>query len=241
MKNIFKIHPLTYITALVFILIGYFKFYLSFMLVLFIHELGHIIISILFKWHIKNIILLPLGLLLKFEDNLNKPLIEEFIISISGIIFQLVFTSLIHNRYIVISSDIILIFNLLPIYPLDGSKVLNIIINKITNFKTSYFLTLLLSFITIIILISLSIINRTLIFMISFIPLLINLIELLTNKDNIFIKFLLERYLYNINFKKTKYINSIKYMKRDYKHYIVFENRIDSEKIFLNNYFNNRS
>ena len=241
MKNIFKIHPFTYIIALIFILIGYFKFYLSFMLVLFIHELGHITLSLIFKWHIKSIILLPLGLLLKFEDNLNKSLIEEFIISISGIVFQLVFITFIHNYYLVISSNIILIFNILPIYPLDGSKVINIVLNKITNFKTSYFLTLLLSFITIIILISLSIINRTLIFMISFIPLLINLIELLTNKDNIFIKFLLERYLYNINFKKTKYINSIKYMKRDYKHYIVFENRIDSEKIFLNNYFNNRS
>ncbi len=237
MRNIFKINPLTYITALIFILIGYFKFYLSFMLVLFIHELGHITLSLLFKWHIKSIILLPLGLLLKFEDNLNKPLIEEFIISISGVIFQLVFITFIHNYYLVLSSNIILIFNILPIYPLDGSKVINIILNKITNFKTSYFLTLLLSFITLIILISMSIINKSLIFIISFIPLLINLIELIINKDSVFIKFLLERYLYNITFKKYKYINSIKYMKRDYTHYIINGNNVESEKNFLKNYF----
>ena len=237
MKNIFKIHPLTYITALIFILVGYFKFYLSFMLILFIHELGHVTLSLIFKWHIKSIILFPLGILLKFEDSLNKPLIEEFIISISGIIFQLIFISFIHNYYLVISSNIILIFNILPIYPLDGAKVINIILNKITNFKTSYFLTLQISFITIIILISLSIINKSLMFLISFIPLLINLIELITNRNNVFIKFLLERYLYSIKFKKNKYINNIKYMKRDYKHYIITENNVESENVFLKKIF----
>ncbi len=237
MKNIFKIHSLTYITALIFILVGYFKFYLSFMLILFIHELGHVTLSLIFKWHIKSIILFPLGILLKFEDSLNKPLIEEFIISISGIIFQLIFISFIHNYYLVISSNIILIFNILPIYPLDGAKVINIILNKITNFKTSYFLTLQISFITIIILISLSIINKSLMFLISFIPLLINLIGLITNRNNVFIKFLLERYLYSIKFKKYKYINNIKYMKRDYKHYIITENNVESEKVFLKKIF----
>ena len=237
MKNIFKIHPLTYITALIFILVGYFKFYLNFMLILFIHELGHVTLSLIFKWHIKSIILFPLGILLKFEDSLNKPLIEEFIISISGIIFQLIFISFIHNYYLVISSNIILIFNILPIYPLDGAKVINIILNKITNFKTSYFLTLQISFITIIILISLSIINKSLMFLISFIPLLINLIELIINRNNVFIKFLLERYLYSIKFKKNKYINNIKYMKRDYKHYIITENNVESENVFLKKIF----
>ena len=236
MKNIFKIHLFTYITALIFIFLGYYKFYLSFMLVLLVHELGHIFSALIFKWHIKKIIVLPLGMMLKFEDNLNKPLIEELIISISGIIFQLIFIKLVHNYYLVLSSNIILIFNILPIYPLDGSKVINIILNKITNFKTSYFLTLLISFITIIILISISIINRSLIFIISFLPLLINLIELITNRDNVFIKFLLERYLYNIKFKKYKYINSIKYMKRDYYHYLIKGNNIIDEKEYLKEY-----
>ena len=238
MKNIFKIHPLTYIIALIFILIGYFKFYLCFMIVLLIHELGHITMALVFRWHIKKIVVLPLGLLLKFEDNLNKPLIEEFIISISGIIFQLVFIILIHNNYLVLSSNIILIFNMLPIYPLDGSKVINILINIITNFKTSYFLTLLISFITIILLMFLSIINKSLIIILSFIPLLINLIDLIVNRDNIFIKFLLERYLYNFKFKKNKYINNIKNMKRDYHHYLVVENKIIEEKEYLKDYFN---
>ena len=74
-------------------------------------------------------------------------------------------------------------------------------------------------------------------FLISFIPLLINLIELITNRNNVFIKFLLERYLYSIKFKKYKYINNIKYMKRDYKHYIITENNVGSENVFLEKLF----
>ena len=237
MKNIFKVHPLTYITALIFILAGCFRFYLSFMLVLLVHELGHIIFALIFKWHIKSLILLPLGLLLKFEDNLNKPLLEEFIISIYGIIFQLMFIMLIHNNYLVLSSNIILLFNILPIYPLDGSKVINIILNKITNFKTSYFLTLILSFISLIIIFFLSIINKSLIIILSFIPLIINLIDLIVSRNNCFIKFLLERYLYNFKFKKNKYICDIKHMKRDYYHYII-NDRIIDEKEYLKKYFN---
>ena len=237
MKNIFRIHPLTYITALIFILIGYFKFYISFMLVLLIHELGHITMSLIFKWHIKQIIILPLGLLLKFEDNLNKPLIEEFIISISGIIFQLIFITYIHNNYLVLSSNIILLFNILPIYPLDGSKVINILLNVITNFKTSYFLTLLISFITLILIISLSIIIKSLILILSFIPLLINLLDLIINRDSVFIKFLLERYLYNFRFRKYKYIYKLEHMKRDYHHYLVRGNNIVEEKEYLKKYF----
>ena len=234
MKNIFKVHLLTYIVALICILIGYFKFYLCFMLVLLIHEIGHILFAFIFKWHIKKIILLPFGLLLKFEDNLNKPLIEEFIISIMGIIFQLIFICFFYSKEIILSSNIILIFNLLPIYPLDGSKILNIIINKITNYKTSYFLTLILSYITIIIVLSLEIINKRLIFIIALIPLLFNLIDLIIDRKQVFFKFLLERYLYDFKFKKIKTITNINQMKRDYYHFI---NNID-EKKYLDKYFN---
>ena len=236
MMRIFKIHILTYIIALIFIVVGYYKFYISFMLVLLIHELGHILSSLILKWHIKKIIILPLGMLLKFEDSLNKPLIEEFMIAVSGVLFQLIFIHFIHSRYLLISSNVILIFNILPIYPLDGSKVINIILNKINNFKTNYFLKFIISFITIVILISITIINKSLLFIISFIPLLINLIDLLSSQNKVFIKFLLERYIYNIKFKRHKYIKEVDNMKRDYYHYFIKDNNIIDEKDYLKKY-----
>ena len=238
MKNIFKIHPLTYIVCLIFIFLGYFNLYLCFFIVLIVHESGHILFSLIFKWKIKQIIFMPLGLLLKFEDNLNKPLIEEFIISIMGIIFQLVFILFIHNNKIIIVSNIILLFNIIPVYPLDGSKILNILLNKITNFKNSYFLTLIVSFFTIIIILFISIIKLSLISIISMLPLLKNIIDLFYERNKLFIKFLLERYLYNFNYKKSITIYSINDMKRDYYHYFYINNNKYSEKEMLNSYFN---
>ena len=238
MKNIFKIHPLTYIICLIFILLGYFKLYISFFTILVIHELGHIIFSLIFKWKIKQIIFLPVGLLLKFEDNLNKPLFEEFIISIMGIVFQLVFITFFNNKQLIISSNIILIFNIIPIYPLDGSKILNILLNKITNFKTSYFLTLLISLITIIIILSISLINLSLLLIICMLPLLKNIIDLFCEKNKVFFKFLLERYLYNFKFKKSIIIYNLNDMKRDYYHYFYINNNKYSEKEMLKRYFN---
>ena len=237
-KNIFKIHPLTYIVCLLFVFLGYFNLYLSFFIVLIIHELGHIFFSLVFKWKIKQIIFMPLGLLLKFEDNLNKPLIEEFIISIMGIIFQLIFILFIHNNNLITASNIILLFNIIPIYPLDGSKVLNIVLNKITNFKNSYFLTLIVSLFTIIIILSISLINLSLLPVISMLPLLKNIIELFCERNNVFIKFLLERYLYSFNFKRNIIIYNINDMKRDCYHYFYINNNKFSEKEMLKRYFN---
>ena len=55
------------------------------------HELGHILISLLFKWKIYKIIILPFGGLTKYNEIINRPLIEEFLVSISGILLQLIF------------------------------------------------------------------------------------------------------------------------------------------------------
>ena len=71
---------------------GYFKIYIILMFILIIHELGHIIASLYFKWKIDKIIILPFGCLIKYNELINRPIKEEFIIAIMGIIFQILFT-----------------------------------------------------------------------------------------------------------------------------------------------------
>ncbi|MBR6690584.1 MAG: hypothetical protein IKL65_04575, partial [Bacilli bacterium] len=138
-------HPLFIFTLFVFISIGYFRFITYFMLLILVHELGHILVSLIFKWNIDKIIILPFGGLTKYNENINRPLIEEFLIAISGIIFQIVFYMLINNyidyKYFNIINYFIIIFNLIPIYPLDGSKILNIFFNVVTSYKNSLLLT----------------------------------------------------------------------------------------------------
>ena len=79
MKNIFKfrIHPLFYITIFIYVFTGHFRdFFLFFSIILF-HEFGHVIGGILFKWRIKEILILPFGALTIFNEGLNKPLFQE--------------------------------------------------------------------------------------------------------------------------------------------------------------------
>ena len=52
-------HPLFLLCVLMFILIGHFRFITYFMLIITVHELGHIFVSQIFKWNIEKIIILP--------------------------------------------------------------------------------------------------------------------------------------------------------------------------------------
>ena len=235
-----KIHPLFVFFVIVFILIGRFRFILYFTLIILIHEFGHIIMSVLFKWNIDRIIILPFGGLIKYDEKVNRALLEEFLIAINGIIVQytffLIFRNLIDYKYFNFINYFIIIFNLLPIYPLDGSKILNVFFNIITSFKKSILLTLIVSYITIIILsFTLFDINKLSIFIIYF--LFKETTKLYNEKEFLFNKFLLERNLYKFKFKLKKTIKNVNEMKRDYKHLFHINGNYITEKAYLKNMF----
>ena len=229
-------HPIFLITILFFILLGRFRMIGYFMLLISIHELGHIITGLYFKWKIDKIILLPFGMLTKFDIDINTKLIEEFVVSISGVLFQLVFYIIIKDRisyyYFSYINWFLIIFNLIPINPLDGSKIINVFINKITSFYNSLYISSCISFMCIIVLnVLLFNANKLVIFISMFLG-----IETLKNyKDinNIFNKFLLERHLKKYKFKYRKVIKSVYRMKKDYKHIFFINNKCITEYTFL--------
>ena len=196
--------------------------------------------SLLFKWKINKIIILPFGGLTKYNEIINRPLIEEFLVSISGILLQLIFYKLIDDyidyKYFSFINYFIIIFNLLPIYPLDGSKILNIFFNKIFSFKNSILLTVIVSYVTIIIL-SLLLFNTNKLLFMMFIFLFIEVNKYYKEKDLIFNKFLLERYLNEFKFKKEKVINNVSKMKKDYRHLFYINNKYMTENTFLKKMF----
>ena len=212
------------------------------MLLIVVHELGHILLGIYFKWKINKVVILPFGCLTKFDIDINTRLIEEFIVSISGIIFQYIF-------YIIISRHItyyyfkhinyfIIFFNMLPIIPLDGSKVLNALLNKTTNFYTSLYISNVISIIFIIIT-NIVLFKYNKLILIVTIFLLLETIKNIRSINYIFNKFLLERYIKKYIFKKYKKINSVYKMKKDYKHVFYIENKCISEYSFLLKMFDN--
>lgn len=235
-KNIFKIHPLFYLTAFICVITANFKNFIIFSSIIIVHELGHIIGAIIFKWKIDRVILLPFGGITIFQENIDKSLKEEFIIAILGPLLQLVFYFLysgnsIFNQY----NLIILLFNLLPIYPLDGSKIVNILFNEFIAFKRSHILTIITSFITLLVVI-LSIKYNLLLYLILLF-IVLEIIKEINKHNYYFNRFLLERYLYNNEYSKNKIIDNIKKMKKQTKHIFKINNKYFTEREIIRNLF----
>ena len=157
-----------------------------------------------------------------------------------GPIFQIVFTFLLYyfglNEALYYSLTI-LCFNLLPIYPLDGSKILNLGLNKMTSFKRSHLLIIIISIVTIGVLVLESEFNLILVLILLF--LLARIFLEIKNHESLFNRFLLERYLKNYQFKKIKKIYSldVSKMKRDYRHLFYDGIRYVSEREILKKRF----
>jgi len=240
MKTIFKIHPLYYLVAILSIITGLFKDFTYVTLLIFIHEVGHTIGALIYKWDIKKIIILPFGGITIFNEYINKSLKEEFVILILGPLFQILFYFIlcfynIESTLITNYHYSLLIFNMLPIIPLDGSKLLNIILNKITNFKLSYMLTIYVSILTIILLL---IKNKNMVLYIIIFFIILKIIKEYKDHKYVFNKFLFERYNYDFIFKHKKIIKGIKLdkMKKEYKH-LFYDNKYYTEKEVLKRYF----
>lgn len=239
MKIIYKIklHPFFYLVALLTIVTGYFKDFSLFLIIILFHELGHITAGILFKWRIKQINVLPFGAITIFDEGLTKPLIEEFIIAIMGPLFQIVIYNLLKYNYdIKFIHYSLLIFNLLPIIPLDGSKIINVIFNTFFPFKSSLILTNILSLLLIVTLFIISCFtgfNLVLLLIILF--LLVKIFDEIKNRSYILNKFFYEKYYLPKKYKKIKTITgeNINNMYKEYNHIFKVKNIYYTEREIL--------
>lgn len=151
------IHPLLWLIIAISVVTAHFKTVLLLMLIIFIHEMGHAISAHFFSWRIKSIMLLPFGGVAEVDEHGNRPLKEELIVVISGplqhvlmqiIVFCLLKFGAIHmNDYDLFTfyNVSILLFNLLPIWPLDGGKLLFILFSCFQSFQKAHRLMLLSS------------------------------------------------------------------------------------------------
>ena len=184
-----KFHESYLITSIGFILTGYYLNLIVFTSLIIIHELGHYLTAKLLHIKIKNITIYPFGGITKLDTLINININKELLVSLSGIIIEFLFYLLIcylnklniirdytMNLYTTYNSSIIF-FNLLPIYPLDGSKILNLLLSKITPFRISNIITIILSLITLIILLSLTIYTYNYSNILIYILLIINIIK----------------------------------------------------------------
>ena len=231
-KFLNKIHISSYTIILVFLalLTGLFKEISIISIIVIIHEFGHFIMLNKYKWNISKINIYPFGGLIFLDDDIDKDLNEELIISIFGPLFQEILFLIVFILYKnnIISEYIfnlfkgynitILIFNLLPIFPLDGSKIVNVFLNKIFNFRLSYIINMIISVVFLLIFIYLFKNDTSYFLIISF--LIYQIIYCFKNRYYIYNKFILEKRLKKSNYIKYKKVNGIKNMYRNKKNLI---------------------
>ena len=211
------------------------------MSIIFVHELGHLFAAKYYKWNVDKIYIYPLGGITKFNDLVNRSLKEELIIVMMGPLFQICYYFLLVSlgyRDLYLFNFILLIFNLLPIYPLDGGKILNILLAFFLPYKKSLTFTLLFSFFTYFLIFTIiCFFYKSFFFILVCLSLILKVIEEYKKKNYYFNKFLLERYLYCYRFKKTKYVKSIKDMYKDYRHLFFSKDGYLTEREMLKKYF----
>lgn len=210
------------------------------MTILIFHELGHFLIAKLFGWKIDKIYIYPLGGVTKFNENINKPFKEELLITIAGPIFQILLTLYLKNYFedVFTISKILLMFNLLPIIPLDGGKLLSIFLQKIFSYYKNLSLTLIISYLFYFIVIFLIIYNfKSLFYLIVILFLIFKIDDERKLKNYYFNKFLLERSIHTFKYKKTKIVNNIYNLYKYRTNIFKINNMLYSEKEMLNKYF----
>ena len=188
--------------------------------------------------NVKYIYIYPLGGISKFNMLLNDYIWKELLILLAGPLTQniaYIISINIFNRdreVILIYHLSILIFNLLPIYPLDGGRIVNLLFNIFIPYKKSLQLIVKISYITtLIIFIIQKNITINIIIMLLFLLIIIHKEE---GKINfIYNKFLLERVMNNYNFKRRKMINNITNFYRNRTHLIKENGKVCEEKEYL--------
>lgn len=239
MKQLFNfiVNPLTILYILIALIFNKFGFIFIHYLVAFIHEFFHFLMAKFLKVKVGEIEFLPIGFYLKIPDLESYSFHKQLLVLIAGpssFIFSCAIIKMLYNLGILslygyedamISNKFILLFNLLPIYPLDGAKIVEL---SLTPFLNEYKLRASRIIISILSLVIFSSYLLSLGEVITMLFLFISLIISIINFKKNYLLYLISR-LSNRNSRKIK-INSKKEIYRLNDNYCYINNKIIDEK-----------
>lgn len=146
-------HPLFVIILLFSALTGYFIELMTLFAIVLVHELGHLFMAHEVGWKVKAVRLLPFGGVVEVEEAGGTSAKDELLVAIAGPLqnvwmmllakglAELGWWSYEWSTYFIEANLWIALFNLLPVLPLDGGKI----VQALLSYRFSYYNTLLWS------------------------------------------------------------------------------------------------
>lgn len=209
-------------------LAGYFEYTFLTIIIIIVHEMGHFLTGYFLKLKVKEISLFMFGGVTIFDEDLNLNIFKELLVVVMGPVVQMLFYMIVYYLYTkgfvsvntmkkVSTINLILLeFNLLPILPLDGAKILNNILDLILSYDLAHKVSLAVSFLALPLIF---LFDNKLIIILVVISLLLRLFEEINWHKFRINKLLLERKLKGIKFKKVREFKSLTKVKRNVTYY----------------------
>ena len=188
---------------------------------------------------IEKILIYPLGGISKFSSAFNISILKEFFILVFGPVFQiLAWCLLIHifpdkEKMISMYHFGIFFFNLLPIYPLDGGKLICLFFQLFVSYKGAYFFTFLFGYLLVFCFLYFYFVSFSCNVLFIAVFLFIKLTSEVFRVPYYYERFLLERYLNCYHFRKSKIIHSMNQFQRGYRHLIQEGDKYYVEREYL--------
>lgn len=163
----FRIDLKIFIFFIIFYFTKQIEIYAMIMLFALIHELGHLLAGLLMGMKPEKIELMPFGVSISFKikvEEYNKKIkkgnileIKKILVALAGPLTNFIIIVIASNinidlfkaLIIIYTNFLIMIFNLLPIYPLDGGRILKGILHINFGIQKSEFYTNIISKITV--------------------------------------------------------------------------------------------
>lgn len=150
LSHYFSIHPITFLYFFIALYAGYFKNYLIIFLIVIAHEMCHLLMAYFFDFKLGKMTLFPFGAFLEIKYFGQYHVVKELLVSIMGPLSHIIiyafllwikpYVSLVSFNYACYFNKLMFLFNILPIYPLDGNKVITILLAYILPYKLTLYL-----------------------------------------------------------------------------------------------------